>query len=164
MTDLWATISRTPDTGTIDLRHVYPTNPDDLWDALTNPERAARWFGQLSGELCEGGSYLVVFDERDQSQRNFGTVERCDPPRELRLSWQAPGTGASHVMAILTPVATGTELHLVHSGLRHGEDIGHAAGWQVHLTGLEDCLVGATNPDAWDAWAPLCESYAATLT
>ena len=53
---------------------VYDTDPKDLWDALTNPERIPRWFSPVTGELKLGGRYQI--------QGNAGgTITRCDPPR-----------------------------------------------------------------------------------
>jgi uncharacterized protein YndB with AHSA1/START domain len=39
------------------LRRVYDTTVEDLWDALTNPERLPRWFLPVSGDLRLGGRY-----------------------------------------------------------------------------------------------------------
>ena len=33
----------------------YPADPEEVWDALTNPERVPRWLGGgLSGDLTRG--------------------------------------------------------------------------------------------------------------
>ena len=51
----------------------YPTSADDVWDALTSPERLPRWFMPISGDLELGGRY--------QLEGNAGgTIETCDPP------------------------------------------------------------------------------------
>ena len=58
---------------------VYDTDPDDLWDALTNAERIPRWFSPVTGDLKQGGRYQV--------QGNAGgTILRCEPARALDLT------------------------------------------------------------------------------
>ena len=36
---------------TVMLTRLYDTDPDDLWDGLTNAERIPRWFLPIEGEL-----------------------------------------------------------------------------------------------------------------
>ena len=60
-------------------RRAYPTEPADLWDCLTNPERIPRWFLPVTGELAEGGKYQVVGNAG-------GTVESCDEPRAFAVT------------------------------------------------------------------------------
>ena len=45
--------------GAITLCRSYATTVDDLWDAVTNGERLARWFLPISGELEPGGRYQL---------------------------------------------------------------------------------------------------------
>ena len=87
-------------------RREYATTPEDLWNALTDPERIPRWFLPISGELRVGGRYAL---EGNAS----GTVEACDAPRRFALTWEMMGA-PSWVTVTLTPTASGTELELVH--------------------------------------------------
>ncbi|RQP10085.1 MAG: SRPBCC family protein [Microbacteriaceae bacterium] len=87
-------------------RREYATTPDDLWNALTDPERIPRWFLPISGELRVGGRYAL---EGNAS----GTVEACDAPRRFALTWEMMGA-PSWVTVTLAPTASGTELELVH--------------------------------------------------
>lgn len=36
---------------------TYDTDIEDLWDALTNPDRIPRWFMPVTGDLRLGGQY-----------------------------------------------------------------------------------------------------------
>src|SRR4051812_37902514 len=62
----------------------YTTSPEDLWDACTNPERIARWFSQVSGDLRLGGKYQIKGNAG-------GTILHCDRPRHLGLTWEFGG-------------------------------------------------------------------------
>ena len=62
------------------LRRTYPAAVADVWDALTSPERIARWFLPVTGDLHLGGKY--------QLEGNAGgEILRCEPPRLLKISW-----------------------------------------------------------------------------
>jgi len=39
------------------LRRSYPAPIEDVWDAMTDPDRIKRWFLPVSGELRAGGSF-----------------------------------------------------------------------------------------------------------
>lgn len=52
---------------------TYDTTVEDLWDALTTPERLARWFLPVEGDLEPGGRYRL---EGNASR----TIDRCRRP------------------------------------------------------------------------------------
>lgn len=114
----------------------YDTTVDDLWDAITNPERIPRWFLPVSGDLRLGGRYQL---EGNAS----GEVLRCEPPRELGLSWEFQGQ-VSWVNVVLAEAAeSGATLRLEH--VAHVPDdmwdqFGPGAvgvGWDSMLLGLD---------------------------
>lgn len=42
--------------GVVLIEDRYATDVDDLWSALTDPPRLARWYGQVKGDLRLGGA------------------------------------------------------------------------------------------------------------
>ena len=44
-------------TGVVRIEDRYDTDIDDLWSAITEPDRLARWFGQVEGDLRIGGKF-----------------------------------------------------------------------------------------------------------
>lgn len=163
MTDLMAFVTRTGDTGTVTLDHVCRAGVADTWEAVTQPERLARWMSVVTGDLREGGSYHIAFDPEDAEAVVAGTIERCVPERELVVSWQAPGDPVSRVSVTFSEQDGGTRLHLVHEGLETVSDVGHAAGWQVHVEQLEEELAGNGEVDLWHRWTDLRDAYLAQL-
>src|SRR5262245_62377704 len=83
-------------------RRTYPTDQDDLCDALTNVDRIPRWFLPISGELRAGGRY--------QLEGNAGgTVERCDEPDSFAVTWEYAQM-VSWLEVTLTAADNGTTL------------------------------------------------------
>ena len=131
----------------------YDTDIDDLWDAISNAERLPRWFAPVSGELRLGGRYQV---EGNAS----GTITRCEPPRELSLTWEFGG-GVSWVNVILRaegPERTHLELQHIAHPEAHWEQFGAGAagvGWELGLMGLVRHLrdpAAARPPEADESW------------
>jgi uncharacterized protein YndB with AHSA1/START domain len=99
-------VSRTGETVTVRMRRTYQAEPEELWDALTDPERMRRWFWPVTGDFKVGGTF--------QLQDNAGgEVLECEPPERFKVTFGGPtsllelrlrpGSGAS------------TELELEHS-------------------------------------------------
>ena len=67
--------------GVVRIEDRFPTSVDDLWAALTDPARLARWYGQVDGDLRLGGTFrtYVVASELEAT----GRVEACEAPRHL---------------------------------------------------------------------------------
>ena len=66
--------------GIVRIEDRYDTDIDDLWSAITDPDRLARWFGDVDGELSLGGEFRVHI--ADAGERT-GKVEACDAPQRL---------------------------------------------------------------------------------
>ena len=67
----------------------FDTDIDDLWSALTDPGRLARWMGEVEGDLRLGGEYRARFFA--SGWEGTGRVEACEPPRRLLLLTKRPG-------------------------------------------------------------------------
>ncbi|MEV1288815.1 SRPBCC family protein [Micromonospora sp. NPDC049679] len=126
---------------TLLIRRSYDATAEDVWDALTDPERLVRWFLPITGDLRVGGRYSL---EGNAS----GEIVRCDKPREIAVTWEFGG-GTSDVRLLLTPKGDTTVLELEHSPVpaeiipnASPEMWGLGAGWEMGLTALGDYLAG----------------------
>ncbi|HEV8392670.1 MAG TPA: SRPBCC family protein [Vicinamibacterales bacterium] len=143
---------------------TYDTTVDDLWDAITTPERLARWFLPVEGDLRLGGRY--------QLQGNAGgTIVRCERPEALDVTWEFMG-GTSWVNVRLAPDGQKARLtleHIAHKdgiGEEHQKQFGPGAvgiGWDLGFYGLERHLVDPAAPldrEAAMAWTVSSEGKA----
>jgi uncharacterized protein YndB with AHSA1/START domain len=60
-------------------RRTYGATVDDVWEACTNPERLARWYAPVAGELRVGGTFT-------QGDFGSGRITRCEPPHLLTVA------------------------------------------------------------------------------
>jgi len=47
--------------GAVRIEDRFDTEIDDLWNAVTDPERLARWLGEVEGDLRLGGEFRARF-------------------------------------------------------------------------------------------------------
>ncbi len=47
--------------GVVRMQDRFDTGIDDLWSALTDPPRLARWLGEVEGDLRLGGEFRARF-------------------------------------------------------------------------------------------------------
>ena len=73
--------------GVVRMEDRFDTDIDDLWSAITDPRRLARWFAEVEGDLRLGGEYHARFFA--SGWEGTGRIEVCEPPRRLLLvTWQ----------------------------------------------------------------------------
>lgn len=121
----------------------YDATPDELWSALTEPDRLGRWLANVVEiDLRVGGRFLLRWEEGDGTQETDGTIRALEPGKVLELDWTYPGEPDSVARFELRPDGDGTILVLDHRGLPPGSIAGYGAGWHSHLDSLEAHLRG----------------------
>lgn len=130
---------------TVVLRRRYDAEVEDVWDAVTAPERVRRWFLPVSGDLRLGGTYELEGNAA-------GEILQCQPPRLLRISWlygEDAQRGTSEVEVRLAPSPLGgTEFVLAHTAIVDEEFMttygpgATGVGWDLSLMGLAMHLAG----------------------
>ncbi|MEV8377247.1 SRPBCC domain-containing protein [Kribbella sp. NPDC056861] len=137
---------------TIEVRRRYDAQVDDVWDALTSPERLQRWLKPVTGDLRLGGKYALDSGE-------CGEILRCEPPRLLKVSWlYGPDayawSGTSEVEVRLAPGPDDdTEFELIHAAIvgeplfpTYGPGAG-GVGWDLALLALARLLADGDTTD-----------------
>jgi uncharacterized protein YndB with AHSA1/START domain len=145
-------------TGVVRLEDRFDTSADDLWDALTDPRRLARWLGVFEGDLRLGGEIRTHFYASgcEDTER----IEVCEPPRRLVLQTIGVDGSAADVMEVtLTADGSRTVLVLEHRGLPLDELAGYGAGDQIHVEDLAAHIAGGERCDARARFGELYPVY-----
>jgi uncharacterized protein YndB with AHSA1/START domain len=142
--------------GAVRMEDVFDTDAADLWDALTDPRRLARWIAEVEGDLRVGG---VVQARFTSGWEGPGRIEACDPPH-LLIARMDPGTPDETVIeATITPEGASCRLVLEERGIPLSELAGHGAGWHAHIEDLGSHLE-FDRPSQWATrWAELTPEY-----
>jgi uncharacterized protein YndB with AHSA1/START domain len=145
-------------TGIVRVEDRFDTDIDDLWSALTDPARLARWMGEVEGDLRPGGEFSARFFA--SGWEGTGRVEACEPPRRLLLVTREPGEPDDHVIEA-TLAADGDQTILVweERGMPLDQLAAYGAGVQVHVEDLAAHLAGRERGDAAARWKELFPAY-----
>lgn len=119
-------------------RHRYRTSVEDLWAALTTPDRIARWLGPVAEQSPDRRTLVINIGTGDALAPARVAVRRCTPPTELAVDWEWQGQPASLVTAELRPVDHDhVELTLRHHAVASEPlVVGYGGGWEWCLLAL----------------------------
>jgi uncharacterized protein YndB with AHSA1/START domain len=144
--------------GVVRLEDHFDTHIDDLWSALTDPRRLARWLGDIEGDLRLGGEFRARFFA--SGWEGTGRVEACEPPRHLLVLTKDPDVPYELVIeATLTADGDQTILVLEERGMPLDHLAAYGAGIQVHIEDLAAHITGRERCDAEARWNELLPAY-----
>lgn len=143
------------DRGTVRLEDRFDTDIADVWSAITDPARTARWIADVSGDFRVGGELTASFTSNWTGPMR---VEVCDAPHRLQLL-SGSGDEQTIMEAVLSKDGDGTRLVVEERGLPIADLPYHGAGWHVHLEDLGTELA-AGSPSPWEPrWRELLPAY-----
>jgi uncharacterized protein YndB with AHSA1/START domain len=143
--------------GVVHIEYRFETDADDLWSALTDPGRLARWYGQVEGNLHPGGEFRARV--LASGWEGAGRVDACEPPRRLLVtSKEADATDEEVLEATLTADGGQTILVLDQRGLPLDQLAAYGAGLQVHVEDLAAHIAGDERV-AQARWGELLPAY-----
>ncbi|WP_206665803.1 SRPBCC family protein [Pedococcus bigeumensis] len=144
--------------GAVRMQDRYDTHIDDLWSALTDPDRLVRWLGEVTGDLRPGGEFRAHFF--GSGWKGTGRVQTCEPPHRLLLVTQDADEPDEHVIEVtLTADGGQTILVLEERGMPLDQLHAYGAGVQVHVEDLAAHLAGQERCDMQQRWAELMPAY-----
>ncbi len=118
---------------------TLPAPPEEVWEALTDPDRLAEWFAnEVELELRPGGA--GVFRWGDGTER-AATVEEVEEKRRFTFTWEEEGEAPTRVEITLDDADDGTEVTVVESPAP--EALHASADWSWGITMLAHALVHA---------------------
>jgi uncharacterized protein YndB with AHSA1/START domain len=144
--------------GVVRVEDRFDTGIDDLWSALTEPARLARWLGEVAGDLRLGGEFRAHF--LASGWEGTGRVTACEPPRRLLVLTKEPGQLDEHsIEATLTADGDQTILAWEERGMPLDYLAGYGSGIQVHVEDLAAYLAGRERCDAGVRMKELFPAY-----
>jgi uncharacterized protein YndB with AHSA1/START domain len=85
---------------------VFPASPDEVWQALTDPDQLERWFANdVELDPRPGGAGVFRWDDGEERR---ATVVVAEPRERLVLDWDENG----EVEFMVEEVADGTRLRV----------------------------------------------------
>lgn len=126
---------------------VYATGIDDLWSAVTQPERLRRWMAEYVGDLSLGGRWQAL--DGAGEVWCHGTVTACEAPRRFVTTWTGVDEPETVLEVTLESVEGGTRLRLVHGDVPTTE---YGPGWHAYLIVLAGALADPSAERDDEGW------------
>ena len=132
----------------VDGRHVlvqtreFQAPIEDVWAAVTEPERLARWIGTWSGDPESGSVLFRMLFEGEDHEAEIMTIRVCEPPRRLHLTSQV-GDDTWLLELDLSHEDGVTTLTFAQPGVTAEQVGGVGPGWDYYLDRLVDAETGA---------------------
>ena len=145
--------------GVVTVRDRFETGIDDLWSAITDPARIARWLGEVEGDLRVGGEFRAHFSLAS-GWEGTGRVEACEPPRRFLVRTVSKGASAGQfIEATLTADGDGTVFTWEERGMPTTLTAPYGAGIQAQVEDLGAYLTGRKPNDFGSRWSELHPAY-----
>jgi uncharacterized protein YndB with AHSA1/START domain len=149
--------------GVVRLEARLGTEIDELWAALTEPDRLVHWYGEAEGELSQGGEFRVRVA---LSGERTGKVEACEPPQRMLLTMRDPERRPGQPEQLVHEArltAEGAQTQLVWEVRGIPVDLlpAYGAGIQIHVEHLDDYINGRELRDVEARWSELFAAYEA---
>ena len=149
--------------GVVRMEDRLDTGIDDLWGAVTDPDRLAHWYGEVEGELSQGSQFRVRIALAGE---RIGQVEACEPPQRLVVTMAdpdpQPGQPEQTVIEAQL-IAEGAQTTLVweERGMPVNLLPAYGAGIQIHVEHLADYISGRELRNVETRWNELFPAYEA---
>lgn len=135
-----------------------PADVENVWSAITDPDRCARWLGRWSGDPTTGSVSLVMTAEEGAGPEQV-TIDACEPPHRLAVT-VASADGPWPLEITLTARDDVTELVFVHHLTKPYDASSIGPGWQYYLDRLAAHISDEHLPQDFGEYHPaLADSY-----
>jgi len=115
---------------------------EDVWAAVTEPERLARWIGSWTGDPASGAVDFRMLFEGEGHPSEQMEIRVCEPPHRLHLTSYA-GEQVWLIELDLTHAEGVTTITFSQPGVTR-EQVGDVGpGWDYYLDRLVDVETGA---------------------
>jgi uncharacterized protein YndB with AHSA1/START domain len=147
--------------GVVRMQDVLDTDIDDVWSALTDPARLARWYGEVEADLRPGGEYRAHLIA--SGWEGSGRLEAYEPPKRLLVRiTDSEEPDEQEIEVTLTAEGERTMIVWEERGMPPQYLSAYAAGVQLHVEDLADHLASRKRREDFKArWDELHPAYQA---
>ena len=127
----------------IEQTYVIEASPEQVWQALTDPELISRWSGATAQFAPEAGSEYSLWNGDIG-----GSVVEVVPLERLVQTWKPKNWTVedSVVTFALAPSDGGTRVDLIHENVQDWDYDGTNEGWDIYYLGVIKKMLEAPKP------------------
>ena len=134
----------------LEFRRSWPDPIEDVWSALTENDRLARWIGTYDGPRRVGASGTFTMTHEAEPASEAVTIVECDPPRRLVLEWTAE---VQWRVGLDLSVEDGRTVLVFTQVFTTPDAVADVAtGWHWYLDKLDAAVTGHPQPADWDTF------------
>jgi uncharacterized protein YndB with AHSA1/START domain len=141
-------VTELPEGVRLQFRRSWPDPVEDVWAALTDPDRTLRWIGSYEGERRVGGTGTFTMTHEEEVSGESMRIVECDEPRRLVVEWQ--NELGWRVELDLTEDDGRTVLLFTQLFPAGSSVTDYALGWHWYLDKFGAEVSGSTPPGSWD--------------
>ena len=143
-------VTEVPEGVRLRFRRSWPDPIEDVWAALTEPDRLARWIGSYEGERSAGGTGTFTMTHEDEPVGEPMTITECDAPRRLVVDW---ATEEGWRVELDLTTEDGQTVLLFTQFFAPGTQVtDYVLGWHWYLDKFDAEVSGRPAPGHWDAF------------
>jgi uncharacterized protein YndB with AHSA1/START domain len=124
------------------LERAFRAPIEDVWAAVTEPERLERWIGTYTGDPATGAVMFRMTAEGEEAPEERMAIDSCAPPHHLELT-STVGEESWHLVLRLRHEDGTTVLEFAQSSLEPQEAESVGPGWEYYLDRLVAVESGA---------------------
>jgi len=143
-------VTEVPEGVRLQFRRSWPDPVEDVWAALTEPDRMTRWIGTYEGERSVGGTGTFTMTHEEELVGEPMRIVECVPPHRLVVEWQ-------------TEMGWRVQLDLIREGehtvllftqlFPAGTEVADfVLGWHWYLDKFDAEVSGRSAPPSWDTF------------
>ena len=143
-------VTELPEGVRLQFRRSWPDPIDDVWAALTEPDRTARWIGTYDGERAVGGSGTFTMTHEEQPVGEPLRIVECEAPRRLVVEW---ATEEGWRVELDLTVEDGRTVLLFTQLFAPGTEVtDYVLGWHWYLDKFDAVVARRPAPPDWDTF------------
>src|SRR5690349_10020790 len=127
-------VTRLADLLTLHVDRTFDAPIEDVWAAITEPERLARWLGTWRGDPTEGRVMWQMGFEEGAKEHQLD-IRECRPPNRLAVTTY-DGEQPWYLEVDLSETKGVTTLSFSQPGVDHDDLPAVGAGWEYYLDRL----------------------------